>query len=289
LKIAYWSPVHGQTGTTSNILATSLMAGLEFRKKSILTQTHFNYNNLEAPLVGINSKQITSTDYFRDIGLDMLLRSFKSFKLDRESIYNCCISLPGTNVSLLPGTYKCNKDSFEYEMNSIIINLLRTMEEFSEIVFIDINSGNNPISLKIITDADLTIINLSQNMSIIDTLLSTGLPIPLKKAFFLFGNYNRKSKYNIHNIRRRFHKYITSSNSGVIPYNTAYLDAQCDGKVIELIRDNRFKDRNDENDYFISQVKTSTGKILKKAGLITDITAGFDINMERGIRNVSTL
>ena len=108
-KIIFWSPVHGQTRTTSNILAISLLAGLSYHQKVLLTQTQFHYNNLEAPLVGSNSSHISSQiskDFFLDVGLDAVMRNFKASQLTKDEIENCCITWPEINLSLLPGTLK---------------------------------------------------------------------------------------------------------------------------------------------------------------------------------------
>jgi hypothetical protein len=239
------------------------------KKKCLLTQTHFNLNNLEAPLVGSNSNNAASAEYFQNVGLDSLVRSFKAAKLEKSVLNNCCISIPNTNVSLLPGTVKNNKDSFEYEMDSLIINLLRTIEEMVEVVFIDVSSGNNSLSLKIIADSDLTVINLSQNIGVVESYFANNIEQIQSKVFYLFGNYDGKSKYNINNIRRRYWKNITPLNSGVIPYNTAFLDAQCDGRVYEFIKENVGCGKDDVNWYFINKVKKTTQKILMNAGIHT--------------------
>lgn len=271
MKIAFWSPVHGQAGTTSNILATAMIAGMVYRNKCILAQTHFNFNNLEAPLVGSNSKNEASSDYFRDVGLDALVRSFKAAKLNNEVLENCCISLPNTNVSLLPGTAKSNKESYEYEMDIVLLNLLRTIEEFSGIVFVDLSSGRHPLSLKIMADSDLIVVNLSQNMGIVDAYFTHYKELIQGKVFYLFGNYDGNSKYNINNIRRRYRKDITSTNSGVIPYNTSYLDAQCDGKVNVFLKNNLECSKNDENHFFMRKATKATEKIMKLAGVTSGI------------------
>jgi len=269
MKIAFWSPIHGQTGTTSNILVTAIITGMIYRKKSLLTQTQFSFNNLEAPLVGSNSKNEGTTDYFRDVGLDSLIRSFKAAKLDRDAIENCCISLSNTNLSLLPGTSKNNKDFFEFEMSTVLLNILKTMEGFHDVLFMDISAGDNALSMQIIEDSNLTVVNLNQNMGVVDGFFANHRENIKGKVFYLFGNYDCNSKYNINNIRRRY-KEITISNSGVIPYNTSFLDAQCDGKVIDFMKENILCGKNDSNWYFIHKAKSATDKIRRLTGANTN-------------------
>ncbi len=267
MKIVFWSPMHGQAGTTSNILAVALIAGIKYGKKAVLTQTQFNLNNLEAPIIGANPHSKDSKDYFREVGLDTLIRCFKASKLDLETLTNCCIAIENTNILLLPGTTKSIKEAFEHELEMVTTNLLHSVEDLCQIVFIDICSGENGLSKKIMEEADLVVVNLSQNISIIDQFLKQYEYHMPKKVFYLFGRYDCNSKYNINNIRRKYHKYITSNNSGVIPYHTGYMDAQIDGRVVEYIRSKINDTKKDYSYYFIKKTKRSTEKILKYAGI----------------------
>lgn len=267
MKIAYWSPFHGQAGTTSNMLATAMMAGMVYHKQCLLAQTHFIYNNMEAPLIGSNSMNYASRDFFLDVGLDSLMRNFKAAKLTKEIIENCCITLPNTKISVLPGTSKSNRDSFEYEMGSVFLNLLRTVEEFYSVVFVDVSAGRHPLSLKIMKDSDLIVVNLSQNMGFAEYYFDTYKELTGRNVFYLFGNYDCDSKYNIYNIRRRYHKFMNQNNSGVIPYNTAFHDAQCDGRIMEFMRDNLRYSRKDENRYFMQNIIRTADKLMNKAGI----------------------
>lgn len=267
MKILFWSPVHGQTATTSNILATSLLTGLYFRKKLVLTQTQFKFNNLEAPIVGANAYNTDSKEFFREIGIDTLIRNFKASKLDKETLENCCISLDNTNVILLPGTSKIIRESFEYEMEAVMLSLLKAIESIYGIVFVDISSGENSLSKVLMKEADLVVVNLSQNMGITDLFMKHYAEDIPQKLFYLFGKYDCNSKYNIHNIRRKYRKKITSKNSGVIPYNTGYMDAQADGKVVDFIRSSIGCTKRDDAYYFMIKAKSATEKILKLAGI----------------------
>lgn len=267
MKIVYWSPVHGQAGTTSNMLISALIAGILYKKKCLLMHTHFMLNNLEAPLVGSNAKNAGSSGYFQDVGLDALIRSFKAGKLTKEDLENCCISIPNTKVSLLPGTSKSNQVSFEYEMDMVIRKLLRAMEELVDIVFIDVCSGNHPLSHKILESSDVIVINLSQNTGLMESCLSSYPNLIKKKVFYLIGCYDGNSKYNISNIRRHYRRYIKNGNSGVIPYNTSFRDALCDGRVAEFVKDNLGCGKYDENLFFIEEAKKVTEKIGKLAGI----------------------
>jgi cellulose biosynthesis protein BcsQ len=262
MKVVFWSPLHGQAGMTSNITIISLLFGMLLKLKCLLTQTHFNYNNLEAPLVGSNSKGDEKSGYFVDVGLDALVRSFKSVKLNREAVENCCIALEAANLKLLPGTSKANRETFEHEMGLVALKLFQEVENFYDVVFIDASPAQNELSMKLMEKADVTVVNLSQNLGIVDMFIKQYKPGITGKIFYLFGSYDGMSKYNIKNIRRRY-KDIGRNNSGVIPYCTAYMDAQVDCTVTEFVKNNLNCDKKDENHYFIMKSISAAEKLAK--------------------------
>ena len=262
MKIVFWSPVHGQTGMTSNVLVLSILSAIACQKCCLVTHTHFNYNNLEAPLVERNSKP--ASDYFIDVGIDALVRNFKAMRLDQELIENCCINLQNTRLSLLPGTTKTNRESFDYSVGVAIPRVFNEMNQFYDYMFIDTNPGMKELSIRLMQEAELTVINLSQNLEIINVYFQHYDKLIPGKKFFLFGAYDVNSKYNINNIRKKY-SGITRANSGVIPYNTGYKDAQIESRVIEFIKKNLNVNNLSDNHYFISKSLSATKKILSLA------------------------
>ncbi len=262
MRIVFWSPVHGQTVMTSNFLMVSLIAGILLKKKLLITQTHFSFNNLEAPLIESNSKE--NSAYFLDIGIDALIRDFKSDKIVKKTIENCSIPLENTNVTLLPGTTKTNRSSFDYEMGKVTSTLLKKIEEHYEFVFIDASPSANSLSMNLIDDADLVVVNLSQNIGIIEMFKKEYKEKISSKIFYLFGSYDSNSKYNISNIRRIYNE-IKIINSGTIPYNTAFKDALIDRNVVTFVRKCIDNPKESEK-YFIRKSINTAEKIIKLAG-----------------------
>ena len=201
MKIAFWSNVHGQSGTTSNLLAVTVMSTLLYQYKNLITQTHFNLNNLEAPLVSAISKE--NKEFFMDLGIDALARCIKSAPLDAEVIENCSISFLEKHLNLLPGTTKDNREIYENDMSKTISGILQGASKYHDFVFIDTNSGKNDLTMKIIKDSDMVVVCLNQNISILEDY-SRNYKIQDKKVFYLIGNYDYNSRYNLHNLRKSF-------------------------------------------------------------------------------------
>lgn len=263
MKIVFWSNVHGQSGTTSNLLAIAVMSTLLYQYKNMVTQTHFNLNNLEAPLLSTTSKE--DKEFFMDLGIDALARCIKSAPLDAEVIESCSISLLGKHLFLLPGTTKDNREIYENDMRKTISGILQGVSKYHDFVFIDTNSGKNDLTMKIIKDSDIVVVCLNQNKSILEDY-SRNYEIHDKKVFYLIGNYDENSRYNLHNLRKSF-SWLKNDNSAIIPYNTEYMDAQSDGQIIPYMLKNLNSDKDDNNGYFINQVKLAVNKLMKYVGI----------------------
>ncbi len=237
-KILFWSPFHGQ-GQTCNLQVTSLIMSLLYKKKLLLMQTHFCNNNLESPLVGYNvDSEINQSEIFCGIGLDMAVTYSKMKKIDRKQLESCCLTFPNTSLFLLPGTQTQCRETFDRDIARSIAGFIQDTDECVDLVMIDSNSGNDILSLNLIEMADLVVINLTQRKYVINKFFEDygDLFIQNKKVFYLFGDYDENSSYNISNCRRKYPKYIKDSNSGVIPYCTKLMDAQNEGSILSFMK-----------------------------------------------------
>lgn len=265
MKIAFWSPFHG-TGATSNMLAISLMFSehKELSKKCLITQTHYNMNNLEKPLLGDVEN---AGAFFRDTGLDALCRTFKRGDFTESDIDKCAIKV-SKNLYLIAGTQAGKKgdlyrSAFESgESKEIIEKSIDLADKFYDIVFVDTNPGQNSQTKGLLERCDVVVVNLRQD----GESLEDALDMPVlkdKKVFYLYGSYDSYSKYTLKNIRK-MHKELNKYNSGGIPHCTQYMDALTDNKVLKYISANLYADE-DHADYEFFQ------SVYEVAGLIADM------------------
>ena len=63
MKIAFWSPLHG-TGASSGLIAMATAISVIYSEKTVVTQTHYNLNNLERPLLGSSDKIFQIRKYY---------------------------------------------------------------------------------------------------------------------------------------------------------------------------------------------------------------------------------
>lgn len=267
MKITFWSPVHGQAKTTSNMIAIAIFSTILYEQNNMIMQTNFNFNNLEIPLVGTHTKVVG--EYFNgDIGLDALSRSIKSEPLNKEVIHNCSISMLNQGLNLLPGTTKSNREYYEDKLIPVLPSIINSIEQNYDMVFIDTNSGlSDEITKRVIQVSDIVVVNLCQNKAVLDDYFKEN---PFEefsnKLFYLLGNYDKKSKYSVTNIKRIYKSFI-KNNIAVIPYNTKYMDSISSGNAISFMESCIEHDKTEENKYFTDSIKEASAKILGKAGM----------------------
>jgi hypothetical protein len=238
-KILFWSPYHGQ-GQTSNLYVVSLIFGLIHKKRVLLLQTHFKNNNLESPLVGYNvDKGSEETEIFEDIGIDMAITYSNMNRLNNKTLENCCLTFLDSSILMMPGTKTMSKETFDRDIGSAVQRMLTAADDFVDLVFIDSNSSDDELSMRLMQTADMIVINLTQRKYVLEKFFVKYGNCFSKndKVFYLFGNYDDNSGYNIHNCRRKYSQYIKPGNSGVIPYCTKYMDAQNESNVLQFLEE----------------------------------------------------
>ena len=78
--IVSWSPVHGQSATTSNTVSLAAMMSLDQPYRSLLTHTQLSFSTMEAMF------KKSGTDGLEDSGLKALERLVKSKLLTPQAI-----------------------------------------------------------------------------------------------------------------------------------------------------------------------------------------------------------
>ncbi len=265
MRIAFWSNVHGQSATTSNMLSVVLMTALEYRLKILITHNHFEKSTIESSLLDrryLNSELMELSDS----GIDALARFIKSNKLDKDNIVNYTTSILKKKLDLLMGTTNTNRDLYMHDLNNVMNQILSLAQEFYDVVFIDVSAGYNELSSKILKYSDIVVVNLNQNLSVLDDFFERHKE-GLENYIFLIGRYDMDSRYNTKNIMRR---YGIKKNVAVIPYSIEFSDACSDGRVLDFFLKNLSAKKDDVNYSFINESRNAARLILAHAGI--DIT-----------------
>lgn len=274
-KIVFWSPDPGR-GNTSNTLAIGTMIGQDYDIRTLITQTQFRRPNLENAFMKAKELQFRNLVNTTTSGMDNLERLFKSKRLSADSISDHTISLEAGRLDLLMGT---KKSETHENFPSIAGAIFDEADRYYQAVILDIHSGNNSsVSQQLIQDADIVVITLSQDTSVIESYVEQkDWPDNLqeKSKIILLGQYDKYSKYNVTNIKRNFK--IDDPIYG-LPYCSEFRDAINDKDVLNWFRRARNAGKRHPSYSFFQEVRKISKDLLIQIGVNTEIK-----RIERGV------
>lgn len=263
MQVAFWSTMHGQTGTTSNAIAIACAIALNYQIKTIITHNHFDKSGLEAAF--LDKEYIyNSFNQFNDIGIDALGRTMKFNSIDDDYISRYTTSLLKGRLDLLIGTQGSNESLYLSDFNGNFEMVLSAINKHYELVLIDVTAGNNPFAKQVLEQSDIIVVNLNQNVALLETFFAKEYKSLKEKCLIMFGLYNADSKYNIKNIYRR---YQFKNPVGTIPYNRGFADAFNEGKMIDFFMKNAEVKKGDINHHFIRDVRKAADNLLECLGI----------------------
>jgi hypothetical protein len=262
MLVAFWGPVHGQVNTTSNMIAIATMLALDHHIRILMTHTHFERSTLEKAY-----SKFRQADVYRESagGMDGIQRLVECGMLTKEGVRDNAESLIKDRLDMIAGTSTQNDKIFR----KVLPHILEAGQQFYDLIFVDVSSGiRNEISNLVMQYADLIVVNINQNKSVLDTFFSRSEWLPVlddKKLLYCIGSYQRGSKMSRDRIVKD--RKIPKNKVGFIPYNIRYMDSQNEQHVIEyLIRSRsvkkKFLDFNEEF-YFAESVRNMGKRILE--------------------------
>ncbi len=266
-QIVFWSPIHGQTGVTSNIMTTAFLLALEANLKILLTHTQLTRSIMEKSIIK-DFDSINGVEAWSDSGVDGLERLASVNRLNSESVKNYTKAIfKNSRLDILIGSKKPNEEVFEKSYRSSIQPILTCAAEYYDIVFVDLHSGfRSEISKELLRGSDLIVINLNQNIHLIKQYLRDREIQDLigeRAVLICLGRYDPHSKYSIYNLKK---KYKLELPMFAIPYYIGLTDGMNSGEVSEFFVKNYQADKGHESYYFIRESRLLALEILKRAG-----------------------
>ncbi|WP_145153676.1 hypothetical protein [Paenibacillus xylanexedens] len=270
-KIALWGMQHG-LGVTSATAALAAFIGLEYDVRTLVSQPQRTDGDMERFFNKTINQYNRQFFAIGGLGLDSLERVAKSSKLERNSVKNYTLMVERNRLDLLWGSERLNRP----QQGSIeAVNMVfRMAAEYYGISLLDARSGqDNEVSNSLISDADLVVICVNQNVSVLEKYFDSQKNhwpevLDEKPHLLLMTQYDPMSKYKIKNIAN---KYKLKAPILTIPYNTSFKDHLNDGDIKGFFARNRFVGSSHENHYFIQEVGRAAKTILHEIGINTKL------------------
>ena len=234
---AFYSPLHGQCGTTATMVAAAF--ALEKEGFSvIMVHSQSSYADLENMFF---TKETKKNTFYDGIGLDGLCYAIKAEELSQKDLTRAVLQLED-NLYILPSAAKRTDPEREEILRYIITEKLPLYYDY---VFVDTGSNKSDIAEAIRQAADVKVAIVAQNRTTLREFTEADV--------ILCGNYDKNRKLNLNSLKKRYKKPVFA-----IPYCSSYADSIEDSSVKQFFLTNEtLLKRNDKN--FFSGFKKVSG------------------------------
>ncbi len=269
MKVAFWSNTRGRSCVTSNLACISVLSTLSSsdQRRTIVLENHQNILNLGNALFSQQSRQEVreNKSYQVEYGLSRLLRSMEEGeKISENTVLRYAENFLGKKLFYLPAGGTRNQEMLEYRLERDCVRTIKFLEQYGDLVLVDTAAAPLASSRKILRQADLVVVNLSQNRQMLDHFFRNYSEIR-KKAFYLIGNYDEGSELTRGEVIKRYE--IPGSQLGIIPHNVQFSDALSDGELIPFLLRNYHCGESDCNYHFMASVKEAADLFERQLAL----------------------
>lgn len=256
MKVAFWSNVRGKSCVTSNLACMSVLSALRCPgRRTIVFENHQNMINLGNTYFRPYSDNTVneSTNYSVITGLEKIFQFVEQGELLSEDRFlRYTNDFLGKQLLYLSSESIHNADILEYRMSKECCRTLDYLEKYSDMVFVDTSAAPLVSSRKILQEADIVVVNLVQNPSMLSHFFRNFSDIR-KKAFYIVGNYEEERTLNKHAIMQKYG--IMEDRIGTVFHNSDFADALSNGQLIPFLSKNYCCNPDDVNYPFINAAK----------------------------------
>lgn len=260
VQVAFWSNYH-QLGTTQNMAAVAVLTALEYRLRILMAHTHFDRSSLESAFIEKQYIRHELTD-LSDTGIDALSRFIRFNRVEKEDFAGFTMTILKNKLDLLFGTRNTNREIYMNNLKNVIGTILQSASKVYDLVLVDTAPGNHEVSLKILQQSDLILVNLNQNIHILEDFLKENMEYR-EKMMILIGKYDDNSRYNLKALRKK----CGSLQVLAVPYDIGFADACTESRVIDFFLRNLPAEKDDPHYAFIRGVRETVEAILSALGM----------------------
>lgn len=276
MKVAFWSPSPRYNAVTSNLACISVMISMMFNYKSIIFENHLQKNKINhfiQPRINHNIIYEGNQYHNRYTGMDSILYKLSNNNnngneaIDEEiinMIRNVSKDIFANCIFHIANDNGIEEKLFEITINNHILTILNASDKIADLTFIDTQSNNNLSTKIILEEADLIVVNLSQNPDLLYSFFRSYKSI-ISRCLFLLSNYDNNSYFNLEKISQMFS--IDKSNIATVPYSREYKEALKHGQVVSFIISNYKCDLENRNFYFMNEIMDAAKMIHNRVGI----------------------
>lgn len=270
MLIAFWSPYHGQTGTTSATISLGITMAMTANHKVLLGHTHYERSTMERCLLPPIPGQDVSVLEEENHGLYGLKRLIKHGRLAPEAISNYTTPLlKERRLDLLMGAkarLEVHGDEEALWLHQIFMNASLAYD----LVMVDVHSGmNQGLGRHVLESADLIVVCLNQNKWLLEDYFSNRLYkefIEDPRVIYHIGAMAKGAHLSLKNIRKN---YSIDKVVGV-PFDLGFMESANEGRVLEYLLRHNTVSKKQETYPYIQSLKGGSDLILRRLDQLSE-------------------
>lgn len=197
--------------------------------------------------------------YMEGEGMDYLMKKSSNHMLSEKNIGDGIVYVK-EDLGYIPGAVKKSRMMYEMEFKKECQNILKELDKMADYIFVDCAHAADSVRQKIMEQADLIVVNVSQQEKVLDEYFS--YPTALwNKTVYCIGNYIGEEPCNLKNIQRLYR--IDNKQIGVIPYNVEFLASMRKGKALSFFQNYHLRARNYRNKEFFGELFKLSNMIIQ--------------------------
>ncbi|HHV13703.1 MAG TPA: hypothetical protein GXX75_25890 [Clostridiales bacterium] len=265
MVIAFWSNANEKCPVTANMAAISVASVIRYPYSVVMMENYLGRSSLRAAFYGretIRFMNEAGSNYYDGNGMEGLVRRIYRGDATKHVLTSYIKQIIPDRLSYIPKGRVIHNEIFDYEFEYGIEHLLKMMEGYADISFIGTASHHSLSTKTILQKADLIVVNLCQNQSILDEFFLNYSSL-ISKSVFLISSYEYHTKLSLKKISHMYD--IPLENLVAIPENELFQVACMNGGVKDFIDYYNGCSRESPNFLFMHAIRKATYLILKKA------------------------
>lgn len=261
MKIVFWGASRG-CGTTSNMTAVASFLALGMNHRGICMQPKAGDGDLEAFFSPWEKRSVLREEstYYALEGMDYLIWQEQHHRLDAAAMKESMVPVMDHRLYYLPGGAREKPGLYPAQTGELERRILACMEEYAELVFIDIGSERDEFAYSMLQRADVVVVNFSGEQKELEKFFLS--PFPCRgKVLYVLANYCSDQVYNCDNLQRIYR--MDRKNISHIPANPYFAQACAKGRVEPFMKACCRGKGNPHNGQFVSQLREIANLILE--------------------------
>ncbi|MBE5927759.1 MAG: hypothetical protein E7267_00055 [Lachnospiraceae bacterium] len=277
MKIAFWSNVRGQCGTTLHLTSIAIVQALYDKKRVVMLENHDHLMNIESCLARKENPDTVKENIYgySSYGLENLMQNIGKVSKEKEAslIRRCSQTYVHDRLYYLPHSYLKNRDVLDYHLENKLTDLLNKLEQYFDAVYIDTFAAESSSTESILKNTDVVVVNLNQNRDVLSHFFRNFSSLR-NRSIFLLGNYYPCRQNSIYEIRRRYQ--IPEDRLYAIPFCMEAAEAESEGCLANFIGRN-LMEPSVSNREFIYSIYNAYQGIMSYSSSTSSEKRGFNL------------